>query len=157
MNIQKELDRLEDMILSSPRIPFSGRTLIDENAVLDILDRIRMNLPKVIEEAERVVEQSETLLAQAQQEAERLVALAEQQAGRIVEESELLRVARVRAEDLKSQAQKEADSIQQSALQQAQLVQNGADQYAERVLGKLESDLSQLLQIVKNGRQSLQE
>ncbi|BAC88789.1 hypothetical protein [Gloeobacter violaceus] len=155
MNIQKELDRLEDMILSSPRIPFTGRTVIDENAILDILDRIRMNLPKVIEEAERVVDQSEALVAQAQQEAERILTLAEQRAERVVEESELLRVARSRAEDLKAAAQKEADQIQQTALQQAQAVQSGADQYAERVLGKLEGDLGQLLQIVKNGRQSL--
>ncbi len=155
MNIQKELDRLEDMILSSPRIPLTGRTLIDENAVLDILDRIRMNLPKVIEDAEQVVLQSETLVAQAQQEAERILTLAEQRAERLIEESEVMRYARTRAEEVRSQAQREADQIQQVALQQAQSVQTGADQYAERVLGNLEGDLSQLLQVVQNGRQSL--
>lgn len=155
MNIQKELDRLEDMILSAPRIPLSRRTLINEDAVLDVLDRIRMNLPKVIEEAEQVVLQSEGLLNQARQEAERIVTLAEQRAQRLIDESELLRQARMQAEQLQTNAQNEADTIRQGAIQQAQEVQSGADKYAERVLGRLEGDLSQLLNVVQKGRENL--
>ena len=37
LDIQQSLNVLEELILESPRIPFSGRTLIDEDQLLEQL------------------------------------------------------------------------------------------------------------------------
>lgn len=39
--LQQELNRLEEMILESPRIPFTDRTLVQEKQILAQLDLIR--------------------------------------------------------------------------------------------------------------------
>lgn len=156
MNIQKELDRLEDLILSSFRIPLLGKTLVSEEALLDVLDQVRINLPKVIEEAEQVYAIRDKLLAQAAGEAQRLIDQSEQEALRRIAADQITQQAQAEADSLLAEATAEANQIRQSALQQAQEVQAGADQYAEKMLSNLEGNLDQLLQIVRNGRQTLQ-
>jgi cell division septum initiation protein DivIVA len=156
MNIQKELDRLEDLILSSFRIPLLGKTLVSEEALLDVLDQVRINLPKVIEEAEQVYAIRDKLMAQAAGEAQRLIEQSEQEALRRIAADQITQAAQAQANALLSEATSEAARIRQEALQQAQEVQSGADQYAEKMLNNLEGNLGQLLQIVRNGRQTLQ-
>jgi cell division septum initiation protein DivIVA len=156
MNIQKELDRLEDLILSSFRIPLLGKTLVSEEALLDVLDQVRINLPKVIEEAEQVYAIRDKLLAQAAGEAQRLIEQSEQEAMRRIAADQITQSAQAQANALLTEATSEAARIRQEALQQAQEVQSGADQYAEKMLNNLEGNLGQLLQIVRNGRQTLQ-
>jgi cell division septum initiation protein DivIVA len=156
MNIQKELDRLEDLILSSFRIPLLGKTLVSEEALLDVLDQVRINLPKVIEEAEQVYAIRDKLLAQAAGEAQRLIEQSEQEALRRIAADQITQAAQAQANALLTEATSEAARIRQEAQQQAQEVQSGADQYAEKILNNLEGNLSQLLQIVRNGRQTLQ-
>jgi len=155
VNIQKELDRLEDLILSSFRIPLLGKTLVSEEALLDVLDQVRINLPKVIEEAEQVYAIRDKLLAQAAGEAQRLIDQAEQEALRRIAADRITQQAQAEANTLLTDVRSEAARIRQEALQQAQEVQSGADQYAEKMLSNLEGNLGQLLQIVRNGRQSL--
>jgi cell division septum initiation protein DivIVA len=156
MNIQKELDRLEDLILSSFRIPLLGKTLVSEEALLDVLDQVRINLPKVIEEAEQVYAIRDKLLAQAAGEAQRLIEQSEQEALRRIAADQITQAAQAQANALLNEATSEAARIRQEAQQQAQEVQSGADQYAEKILNSLEGNLGQLLQIVRNGRQTLQ-
>jgi cell division septum initiation protein DivIVA len=156
MNIQKELDRLEDLILSSFRIPLLGKTLVSEEALLDVLDQVRINLPKVIEEAEQIYAIRDKLLAQAAGEAQRLIEQSEQEALRRIAADQITQAAQAQANALLTEATSEAARIRQEALQQAQEVQSGADQYAEKMLNNLEGNLGQLLQIVRNGRQTLQ-
>ncbi|MBC7883198.1 MAG: hypothetical protein H7Y37_18060 [Anaerolineae bacterium] len=156
MNIQKELDRLEDLILSSFRIPLLGKTLVSEEALLDVLDQVRINLPKVIEEAEQVYAIRDKLLAQAAGEAQRLLEQSEQEAMRRIAADQITQQAQAQANALLTNAAAEAERIRQEALQQAQEVQSGADQYAEKMLSNLEGNLAQLLQIVHNGRKTLQ-
>jgi cell division septum initiation protein DivIVA len=156
MNIQKELDRLEDLILSSFRIPLLGKTLVSEEALLDVLDQVRINLPKVIEEAEQIYAIRDKLLAQAAGEAQRLIEQSDKEALRRIAADQITQTAQAQANALLSEATSEAARIRQEALQQAQEVQSGADQYAEKILNNLEGNLDQLLQIVRNGRQTLQ-
>ncbi|MGB3512834.1 MAG: hypothetical protein WBA93_27175 [Microcoleaceae cyanobacterium] len=55
VDIQRELNRLEEIILDSTRIPIVGLTLIDEEKLLDRLDIVRLNLPVAFQAAEMMV------------------------------------------------------------------------------------------------------
>jgi len=44
MDLKQELDRLENLILDSARVPITGKVLVSEDQVLDLLDRVRVSL-----------------------------------------------------------------------------------------------------------------
>src|SRR5690242_1664172 len=93
LDIQRELNRMEELILDSPRIPLSRRTMVDEEQILDQLDLIRLSLPEAFHEAEEIVHQKDAILDQAEQYAQEIIEAAERRAAQIVNESGILRQA----------------------------------------------------------------
>ena len=55
-------------------------------------------------------------------------------------------------EDIKRRALDEAETIRNQALDEASKIREGAEVYAEQVLNNLETDLTQIQQVVKNGQ-----
>ena len=178
MDIQHELNKLEELVLASPRVPFSGRTLIDEDQLLDQLDAIRLNLPPAFRQAVQILQQRNTLLAEAERYAQDLIAAAEQQAAQMLDELGIVRQSEQMAQQLKAQAQQDCDglrtqvmndidqmqlqaqreweTLRQQALAEQDMIQQEADVYADQVLSNVEKQLSQMLRIIQNGRTHLQ-
>jgi superfamily II DNA helicase RecQ len=166
------------VVLSSPRIPFSGRTLVDEDQLLDQLDAVRLNLPPAFRQAVQILQQRDALMAQAERYAEDLIAAAEQQSAQMLDELGIVRQAEQMAQQIKTQAQQDCDSLRsqvlndveqmkrqaqrewesmrQEALSEQVMIQEESDAYADRVLSQVEQQLSQMLRIIQNGRQHLQ-
>ncbi|MEM9246632.1 MAG: ATP synthase F0 subunit B, partial [Cyanobacteria bacterium P01_F01_bin.153] len=178
-NIQLELNRLEEMVLDSPRVPFGRRTLIDEEQLLDQLDTIRLSLPAAFREAEAIVRQREQILTEAQRQAQEIIGMAKQQASRSVEETAVMRQAQMDAEILRQQVDEECavarqqllaeldqtrestilelEELRRTAIAECEAIQDGADDYADRVLSNIERQLSEMLRVIRNGRQQLQQ
>jgi F0F1-type ATP synthase membrane subunit b/b' len=177
LDIQRELNRLEEMLLDSPRVPLSRRTMVDEESFLDQLDVIRLSLPDAFEQAESILRQKEEILAQAEQYAQEIIATAEQQASQILNETGILRQAEYEAQQIRQQVQQECElahsqvmaEVEQSrrqalrdleearrgAAEEAEDIQKGADEYADKVLRDMEANMGEMLRIVRNGRQQL--
>ncbi|MEB3277415.1 MAG: DivIVA domain-containing protein [Lyngbya sp.] len=178
IDIQRELNRLEEMILDSPRVPLTRRTLIDEEQLLDQLDLIRLNLPSAFQEADIIVRHKDEILTEAEEYAQEILEAAELRATQILNEMGIIQQAQAEAEQLRRQvqaecealqqqtvseveqiryqAQKELDDIRSRTLADCQDIQNGADEYADHVLGNIEQQLSEMLRVIRNGRQQLQ-
>lgn len=178
VDIQQELNRIEEMVLTSPNIPLTRRTLVDEECLLDQLDIVRVNLPVVFEEAKAIVKQKKEIILQAQLEAEQIVETAKIRAARILNETEILRQAHQEATLLQNQVQQECElaleqsqiEIEQARLQlaqeleqmrnqavsEAQEIQVGADVYADNALKDIEQQLHDMLRVIQNGRKQLQ-
>ncbi|HIK32955.1 MAG TPA: DivIVA domain-containing protein [Oscillatoriales cyanobacterium M59_W2019_021] len=179
VDIQRELSRLEEMILESPRVPFTRRTLIDEEQILDHLDKIRLSLPSAFQDASALLQRQEEILQQAEQYAREVVEAAERQANGILDEMGIVRQAKVEAdrvrqqvqidceaaqeqtiaeiEQLQMQAQQELEAMRARAIAEASAIETGADEYADRVLRNIEQQLSDMLRVIRNGRQQLQQ
>ncbi len=178
VDIQRELNRLEEMILDSPRIPLTRRTLVDEEQLLDQLDLVRLSLPEAFKEAAEIIHRKEEILAAAEQYAQELLEAAEQRAAQIVDEMGIVRQAKQEAEDLRDQVQKECsaaqdqtiaeidrlrrqaqqelDEMRRNAIAECEAIEKGADDYADRVLKNIESQLSEMLRVIRNGRNQLE-
>ncbi|WP_009632720.1 hypothetical protein [Synechocystis sp. PCC 7509] len=178
MDIQQELNRVEEIVLASPNIPLTRRTLVDEERLLDQLDIVRVNLPGAFEEAKAIVKQKKEIILQAQLEAEQIVETAKIRAERILNETEILRQAHHEATLLQSQVQQECElaleqnqiEVEQARLQlaqeleqmhnkavtEAQEIQQGADAYADTALEGIEQQLHDMLRVIQNGRKQLQ-
>ena len=178
LDIQQSLNVLEELILGSLRVPFSRRTLVDEDKLLEQLDRIRLNLPSVFQEAVQIVQHRDTILSEAEQYAQEIIQAANQEATRRLDDLGLVQQAQAQALQVKQQLQQDCDALRsqtlseieqwQKAAQQhwEQMKQNAetesqrfkqdADIYANHVLQQVEQQLAEMLRVVHNGRQALQ-
>jgi hypothetical protein len=140
------LDRLEEVLNSSSRVPFTSRTMIDEQECLDILDQIRVALPEEIKGARRVNSERDAIIAEAEARAQEIVREAEEHAAQQIEEHNLVRQAELRAEQVEAEAERRAAEIERDA-----------EDYAYDKLSELESQLEQLLLTVRKGTRALRQ
>ncbi len=129
------IDELEDVLVEGRRVPFSGRLLIDEERILDVIDRMRVAVPEELKQARRIIGEQDRLLNEAQ--------VRVQQA---LEEQGLLAAVEEERARLIEQAEREAANIRA-----------GADDYARQVLEELHDRLTKLASNVENGLKTLQQ
>jgi len=60
------IDELEDALAEGRRVFFGGRLLVDEERILDIIDRMRVAVPEELKQARRVITEQERLIGEAQ-------------------------------------------------------------------------------------------
>src|SRR5207237_9639710 len=70
------VDRLENLIASSHRIPLTNQIRIKEVDILNIVDQMRTSIPDEIKQARRVIQEKERILAQAQADGSALLSTA---------------------------------------------------------------------------------
>ena len=177
VDIQRELNRLEEIILDSPRLFLTKRTLIDEEQLLDQLDLVRINLPDAFEAAKEILRQKEVILLDAEEYAQEILGEAQRRSQEILEETGIIRQAEFEAnqiregvrqeceqmqqqtlseiEQMRIQAHQEIEQLRQMALDECEDIQNGADEYADAVLSKIEEQLGGMLRVIRNGRSKL--
>lgn len=177
VDIQQELNVLEELILDSPRIPLTGKTIVDEEQLLDQLDLIRINLPEAFDRAQKIIAEKDTILTEAEEYARQIAAMAEQRAAQILDETGIIQQAERQAQQIRLQVQQECEALQQQTLREVEQlqsqarqefeqtrrnalleqsqIQGEADRYADGMLSDLEQRLSEMLRIVKNGRQQV--
>ncbi|NJM61228.1 MAG: ATP synthase F0 subunit B [Oscillatoriales cyanobacterium RU_3_3] len=177
VDIQRELNRLEEIVLDSPRIPLTRRTLVDEELLLDQLDLVRLNLPIAFQEAETILRHKDELLHEAELYAQEVIEAAEQRAAELLNDMGLLQQAKIEADQLRQQVLLDCEAIQQAtlaeveqiryqaqeeleemrarALAECEEIQNGADDYADQVLDNIEHKLGDMLRVIRNGREQL--
>lgn len=178
-DIQQELNQLEEMIIDSPRIILSPWRLVDEDEILDQLDLVRLNLPKAFNQALDVLRQKEEILMDAEDYAQDIIETAQRRASEILDELGIIQQAQKEANQIRQQVQQECEQLQRSTLSEVEQmrrtaqqeleelrrltlaecedIQYGADEYADAVLNRIESQLSQMLTIIRNGRNQLKE
>ena len=177
VNILQELNVLEDLILYGFRVPLIGRTLVDEDKLIEQIDFIRVSLPAIFQEAALVLQQKNDVLLEAEEYGQQVISAAQAKRAQILAQSDIIRQVEQEAEQLRRQVQEECEAMmqatlteidqkrrscqeeleemRQTAIAQAQTIENGADEYADSVLDGIEQDLNDMLRIITNGRQQL--
>jgi cell division septum initiation protein DivIVA len=128
------IDELEDALAEGRRVFFGGRLLVDEERILDIIDRMRVAVPEELKQARRVIAEQERLIGDAQA-----------QVRQAMEEQGLLAAVEAERARLLELAERDAAGVRE-----------GADQYARQVLEDLEQRLVRLTASVQNGLRELQ-
>ncbi len=145
MDIQHLVDRLEQMLAESRRLPLTSSLLVDEDRIFNIVDQMRVAIPEEVKRANRVEAEKERILAQAKEEADRIRDLAKQEASELV-----------RRDSIMGSAQQRSDTILERARREAEIMRAESDVYALTVLSKLEEDLLRSLSVVRNGMHRLE-
>ena len=98
------VDRLENLITSSRRVPLVNKIMVKEADILSIIDQMRTSIPDEFKQARAIIHDKERILAQAQADANKLMARAQEEAKKAVHREGLLRMADEKAEQIKVEA-----------------------------------------------------
>ncbi len=138
------VQRLEDLVADSHRVPLTNKVLVDEQELYGLLDELRRVLPEELAQARFIVRDRDRILAEARETAERLVSQGREEGARLAGEAEVMRLA-----------QAEAEEILEKAKAVAREIRLGADRYADEVLSKVEGGLERTIKTIRQSRLEL--
>ena len=140
------VERLESLVASAKKLPLTNNVVLDQAAVLELIDQLRVAVPDEVRQAKRITEDAGRITERAREEADQVVARAQEQAAQMLEERELVKLAQQRATEIIDQASGEAAEVRR-----------GADEYAAGVLIRLEGECIKALTSIKRGIDMLDE
>lgn len=141
LTVMQYINEMIETIENSKKIPGFNRKLVDEEQLLELIDRIKANLPEEMLQAEQILETRDQVLAEAKYEAERLIKERENYLSRMSADDEITKRAQQIAEEIIEESKHQADETIE-----------GANYYADNILGKLEESLTHTLQTIRKGR-----
>ena len=151
MDIFARLDKLEDFIANSKRMPLSSSVMVNEAEFYDLLDDIRATLPNELKQARLISKDRDRIFTEAQRKEEELLTTAERRADQMVQETEIIK-----------QAELERDHMIDEAQEEARRIVFDAEDVADRIFGELEASLievkdstDEILSRITNWREKL--
>jgi vacuolar-type H+-ATPase subunit H len=82
------LDALDALLNEAHRVPFSGSVMVNEQDLLQLMDRIRLSLPQDVVRAQRLLDERERVLRDTQERAQDVTEVAAMTARERVERAE---------------------------------------------------------------------
>jgi hypothetical protein len=167
VDILHHIDRLEELVGGARKIPVGGGVVMARQRLLDLIDRMRVSVPKEVYDAREVIEKRDEVLAEASAEASRIITRAQEEVERRLEEKEVVKAAEERARQMLAQTQermlelsREAEAQAAARLDDAQEAareeMREADVYALQTLTKLEGELNEFIGTVRRGIDTLE-
>jgi hypothetical protein len=141
MEILGLLDTLEAMILDGFKIPLSSKTIVNEEKLLAVIDKVRLVLQGGEDFAKKAIGREKHLVTKA----EVLDEVIPKKGARLSQK------AKTEPEDIEGKA----IEVLQQAYQVAKEVRQGADKYADEVLANLEATSARILRSIRAGRERL--
>ena len=134
------LERLESQIATGTGVPRTRKVLVDKDAVLDLIDQLRVAVPEEVHAAKRINAESERIIEKANDESARVTARAQEQATFLIGEKGLLEAAQAEGRRIVADAHAVADGVR-----------FGADEYAAQILSSLEAEVNKALAGIAKG------
>jgi hypothetical protein len=133
MDILYLVDRLENLIGSSRKMPLINQIMIKESEILNIVDQMRTSIPDEIKLARRIIQEKERIIAQAQADASTLLARAREESERAIKREGLLQAAGERSLEMMREAEENTEKLK-----------NDADAYVVETLRALRDHLTNI-------------
>lgn len=138
------IDRLIVALQEAKAMPLSSNVLVDREQFVDLLERLRAELPDELRAARWMVREREAFIARTNERAHEIVDRAKAESRRLVSESYVL-----------AEAVEEANILVRRAEGEARRIRLEAEDEIERSLEKVENLLAELLTRVHGAREEL--
>ena len=93
MEVLTLLETLQEMLDRSSNIPLTKKSLVDKEAIIDVVNEIKLKLPDELKQAKWVKEERQKILVDAQKEANQLIKEAENRIIAMIDEHEITKKA----------------------------------------------------------------
>jgi hypothetical protein len=138
------LDELEEIVDRGVKVPLTGKVMVDDTVLFELLDRIRSLMPEEIRNAKWVLNERQRIINEAQAEAQKLMDRGKSYVEKMAEDNEIVKQAQGYAEDVVRQAQTYAREVKL-----------GAVQYADDLLEGIETRIQEISQSIRRNRDEL--
>ena len=105
------LEYLQDMVENSPKVPITGKAIIDTKEFDEVIDQITNYLPDQLKKAQWVVSEKERILEEAKKEYDMAQKETFEMMKQSLENHDIVREAKIRAQEIIAQAQRDAKAI----------------------------------------------
>ena len=167
MDLLHLVDRLEELVAGAQKMPIGNRAIVDRRRMLDLIDQMRIAVPREVREAQDIVAQRDGIRREAEEEGRIIVAQAEERAAELIEGHAITEGAKQRAEEIAVEAERRleeqieaANRDMQARIQESRRVAReqmaAADDYARELLIRLERQLQAFQNSVRAGVEQLE-
>lgn len=145
-NIIELLEYLEELIENSPKVPITGKTIIDKKEFLEVIDQIINTLPDQLKKAEWVMNEKDRILQDAQKEYDNIRRETLELMKKNVENHDIVKEAKVRANEIIALAQRDAKAIRL-----------GSREYSTEILSQIDREIEEQRAIlIKNMQEAFE-
>jgi len=131
VNIVELLEYLQDLVESSPKVPISGKTMVDRKEILEVIDQIVNYLPDQFKKAQWVMNERERILGEAKKEYDSVKKETADMMRQNIENHDLVKEAKIRSQEIVSAAKRDAKAIRL-----------GSRDYSDEILTQLEREIT---------------
>lgn len=131
IKIMSLLDELEELIASSGKMPFSEKGIIDLDVAQKIIEDMKLNLPRDIQQAKWLSQEKDRIINDAKREYNRMINEAKDQVEYLVNSNSIYK-----------DAQKRADAILKEAESHANYMKYRSYEYIDQLLYDMQTDIA---------------
>ncbi len=148
--IEKAIDEIYEYVENcKPSKLYPNKVTVSKDELYDLLDALRMCAPDEIKRYQKVINNRNEILQEAQTQAEQIMSKAEAQTQQLLDQNELVQTAYAQAEQILKQAVGESDQVRTSALYYTSDLLGEAGRNIEMSLKELESKSTMLISALK--------
>lgn len=130
VNIIELLEYLQDVVDNSPKVPMSGKVMLDKREILEVVDQIINYLPDQLKKAEWIMNEKERILNEAKKEYDSVKKETANMMRKNIENHNIVKEAKGRAEEIIASAQRDAKAIRL-----------GSRDYSDEILSQLDKEV----------------
>ncbi|HJF85283.1 hypothetical protein [Megamonas hypermegale] len=139
MDIIKTLDELEELVSNSSRLVFTNKCLIEEDALVRLIDDIRKDWPSALKEAEEITQNRDKIIEDARAEAKNIIEQAKAYAQKKASEDEITLAAKARAKEILEKTFTQSEAMRNDSVQYAQQVFDHMGLYVQNVMNNIQA------------------
>lgn len=130
VNIVELLEYLQEILDQAPKVPITGKSIIDKEEFNEIIDQIVNYLPDQLKRAQWVMSEKDRILTDAQKEYDEVKKETLEMMKQKVENHDIVKEAKARANEIIALAQRDA-----------KVIRLGSRDYSDEILSQLDKEL----------------
>ena len=146
LNVMELLEYLEEILENAPKVPITGKAMIDTKEFEEVIEQIRNYLPDELKKAKWVMGEKDRILGDAQKQYQNAKKETMEMMRQNVENHEMVKEAKLRANEIIALAQRDAKAIR-----------IGSREYSTEILSQLDKEIEEKkLQLIQSMQDSFE-
>ena len=146
LNVMELLEYLEEILENAPKVPITGKAMIDTKEFEEVIEQIRNYLPDELKKAKWVMGEKYRILEDDQKEYQNVKKETMEMMRQNIENHDMVKEAKLRANEIIALAQRDAKAIR-----------IGSREYSTEILSQLDKEIEEKkLQLIQSMQDSFE-
>lgn len=149
--IEKAIDEIYEYVENcKPSKLYPNKVTVSKDELYDLLDALRMCAPEEIKRYQKIINNREEILGEAQEQAQKIMSQAQAQTKQLLDQNELVQTAYAQAEQIVKEAEAQAQQILNQAVGEGEQVRTSALYYTSDLLGEAGRNIESSLKDIES-------